>query len=181
MTAKQQEELLAVLQVRFERFGERHEGVGWAEVEARLRAHPERLGPLHEMERTGGEPDMVGRGGEAGELLFFDCAPESPAGRRSLCYDEAALESRKKDKPGGSAMGMAAAMGIEVLSEAQYRELQRVGRFDTKTSSWIQTPDGIRGLGGALFGDRRYEAVFVYHNGAESYYAARGFRGVARV
>ncbi len=177
----QREELLGVLQARFEQHVDRHEGLAWAAVLARLEAKTEKLRSLYEMERTGGEPDVVGYDSETGECIFFDCSAQSPAGRRSLCYDRAAWESRKKNKPEGSAMEMAAAMGIELLTEAQYRELQKLGNFDTTTSSWVKTPSRIRGLGGALFCDRRYDTVFVYHNGAESYYAARGFRGVLRV
>lgn len=158
----------------------RHKGLEWADVQARLEASPEKLWSLDEMEITGGEPDVVGRD-ETGAYLFFDCAPESPKGRRSLCYDGDALASRKEHIPANNALDMAAAMGIEVLTEAQYRQLQQLGKFDTKTSSWLKTPDPIRALGGAIFGDFRYGQVFVYHNGAESYYAARGFRGCLRV
>ena len=179
--AEETKVLLGVLRTRFESNPRRHAGIAWDEVEARLKARPAKFAALEAMERSGGEPDVAGRDRETGEVLFYDCAAESPAGRRSLCYDGEALESRKKDKPGGSAQGMAAAMGIELLTEARYRELQQLGEFDTKTSSWIQTPAEVRGLGGALFCDRRYATVFVYHNGAESYYAARGFRGMARV
>lgn len=174
-------ELLRALQTRFEANTTRHPGLTWHEVEARLEASPQKLRSLHEMERTGGEPDVVAVDGKTGELLFFDCAAESPEGRRSLCYDDAALESRKKFRPEGSAMEMAARMGIEILTEEEYRRLQTIGEFDTRTSSWVQTPPAIRKLGGALFCDRRYDTVFVYHNGAESYYAARGFRGCLRV
>ncbi len=149
----------------------------WAEVRARLAAHPEKLGPLQQMEESGGEPDVVGRDGATGAVTFFDCAAESPAGRRSLCYDRAALDGRKQNKPANCALDVAAAMGVALLNEAQYRELQELGEFDRKTSSWIVTPERIRRMGGALFGDRRYDTVFVYHNGADSYYAARGFRG----
>jgi len=179
--AKQRRELLAKLKVRFENNGGRHRGLEWAAVEARLGARPESLGALHEMERTGGEPDVVGHDERTGELLFVDCSAESPAGRRSVCYDREALEARKKHKPRDSAEGMAAAMGIELLTEAEYRELQKLGEFDLKTSSWVKTPSDIRSLGGALFCDRRFGHVFVYHNGADSYYAARGFRGSSRV
>jgi len=181
MNPKQRHELLQVLKTRFEQNLNRHVGVKWAEVQGRLEAHPDKLASLFEMEKTGGEPDVVGSQAQTGEFVFFDCSAESPKGRRSLCYDHAALESRKESKPANSAMGMASAMGIELLSEAQYRAMQELGSFDTKTSSWLTTPDAIRKLGGALFGDRRYDQVFVYHNGAESYYAARGFRGSLRV
>ncbi|MDZ7363412.1 MAG: DUF4256 domain-containing protein [candidate division KSB1 bacterium] len=181
LKAKQREELLSALQARFEKNMNRHPGLEWAKVQARLEANPERLWSLHEMERTGGEPDVVGYDKNTGEYIFYDCSAESPKGRRSVCYDREALESRKEHKPKDSAMGMAAAMGIELLTEEQYRELQQLGEFDTKTSSWVQTPSDIRKLGGALFCDRRYGHVFVYHNGAESYYAARGFRGSLRV
>lgn len=181
MTAKQGDELLRVLKTRFEQNMHRHKGLKWAEVQDRLEAHPDKLTSLYQMENTGGEPDVVGHDAKTGEYLFYDCSPESPKGRRSLCYDREALESRKQFKPADSAMDMAAAMGIELLTEEQYRALQKLGRFDTKTSSWLQTPEAIRKLGGAIFGDRRYDHVFVYHNGAESYYAARGFRGWLRV
>ena len=181
MKAKEREELLQTLKTRFEKNMKRHKGVEWANVLARLEANPEKLGSLNEMERTGGEPDVVGQDRKAGELIFFDCAAESPDGRRSLCYDGEALESRKENKPKGSALDMAAAMGIELLTEEQYRELQRLGTFDAKTSSWVQTPADVRKLGGALFADYRYGKVFVYHNGAQSYYAARGFRASLRV
>lgn len=174
-------ELLATLQARFEKHSNRHPGLAWADVQARLEAHPEKLGPLHEMERTGGEPDVVRHDSRTGEYLFYDCSAESPAGRRSLCYDGAALEARKANKPATSALDMAAAMGIAVLTESDYHELQTLGEFDTKTSSWVQTPPEIRQRGGALFGDRRFGRVFIYHNGADSYYAARGFRGSLRV
>ena len=178
---RQSEELLNTLKVRFEKNTNRHRGLVWVEVQTRLEANPEKLWSLHEMERTGGEPDVVGREKKAGEYIFYDCSSESPAGRRSLCYDREALDSRKENKPKGSALDMAAAMGVEVLTEEQYRELQRLGEFDAKTSSWVKTPPDIRELGGALFCDRRFNTVFVYHNGAESYYAARGFRGWLRV
>lgn len=177
LKAKQREELLAALQDRFEKNRKRHPKVEWARLQARLEANAGKLWSLHEMERTGGEPDVVGYDAKADEYTFVDCAAESPKGRRSICYDRAALDARKEHKPKDSAMDMAAAMGIELLTETQYRELQKLGAFDTKTSSWVQTPPGIRKLGGALFCDRRYDTVFVYHNGAESYYAARGFRG----
>jgi hypothetical protein len=167
--------LLDALQARFEANPHRHEGLAWADVRARLEAAPDALRSLHALEETGGEPDVVGSGDD-GAFLFIDCAPESPAGRRSVCYDRAALESRKKHKPDHSAVEMAAEMGAELLTEAQYRRLQEVGEFDTKTSSWLKTPPEVRKLGGAIFGDYRFGRVFVYHNGAESYYAARGFR-----
>ncbi|MGA2744257.1 MAG: DUF4256 domain-containing protein [Candidatus Sulfotelmatobacter sp.] len=181
LSKKQRDELLKALKARFEGNMERHKGLEWANVEAKLGANPERLWSLHEMERTGGEPDVVGQDKKTGEYIFYDCSAESPKGRRSLCYDRKALDSRKENKPKGSAMDMAAAMGIELLIEQQYRELQKLGEFDTKTSSWLNTPSKIRELGGALFCDRRFDTVFVYHNGAESYYAARGFRGWLRV
>lgn len=181
MKAKEREELLGALQARFEKNMNRHKGLEWAEVQAKLEASPEKLESLLEMERTGGEPDVVGHDERTGEYIFYDCSPESPSGRRSLCYDRDALESRKQHKPKDNAMDVAAAMGIELLSEEQYRELQGLGEFDSKTSSWVKTPPEIRKRGGALFCDRRYDHVFVYHNGAESYYAARGFRGSLRV
>ncbi|AGA56989.1 hypothetical protein Theco_0789 [Thermobacillus composti KWC4] len=182
LSPAERDALLATLKARFEKFAGRHEGIAWADVQARLEAaDPGKLWSLHEMERTGGEPDVVGRDPETGEMLFVDCSAESPKGRRSVCYDQEALESRKEHKPADSAVGMAAAMGIELLTEAQYRSLQQLGEFDKKTSSWIKTPEKIRRLGGALFCDRRYDTVFVYHNGAESYYAARGFRGMLRI
>src|SRR5688572_10466759 len=174
-------QLLDVLKARFEKNTKRHEGLPWARVQTRLEAAPEKLWSLSEMERTGGEPDVVGQDASTGECVFYDCSAESPKGRRSLCYDRDALESRKEHKPANSALDVAAAMGVELLTEEQYRELQRLGEFDTKTSSWIATPSRIRKLGGALFCDRRYDTVFVYHNGAESYYAARAFRGSLRV
>lgn len=177
----QREELLKALKARFEKNMNRHKGLAWAKVEARLDANPEKLWSLHEMERTGGEPDVVGHDKKTGEYIFYDCSAESPKGRRSVCYDGEALEARKEFKPENNAMDMAAAMGIELLTEEQYRELQKLGEFDLKTSSWIVTPADIRKLGGALFGDRRYDTVFVYHNGAQSYYAARAFRGSLRV
>jgi hypothetical protein len=177
LSTAQREKLLGILKARFEKHIRRHPGLAWADVQARLETHPEKLWSLHEMERTGGEPDVVGQDAKTGEYLFYDCSAESPAGRRSLCYDGEALEARKEAKPAGSAVEMAAAMGIALLTEDQYRALQRLGSFDTKTSSWIATPPEIRKLGGALFCDRRYNHVFVYHNGAQSYYAARGFRG----
>jgi uncharacterized protein DUF4256 len=177
---EQRKELLGVLKARFEKNMNRHKGLEWARVQAKLEANPEKLWSLSEMERTDGEPDVAGQDKKSGEYFFCDCSAESPQGRRSLCYDREALESRKEHKPQDNAMDMAAAMGIELLTEEQYRELQKVGNFDTKTSSWVKTPSDIRKLGGALFCDRRYDTVFVYHNGAESYYAARGFRGSLR-
>jgi hypothetical protein len=174
-------ELLLKLRNRFAANQGRHPGIVWAKVQAKLEAQPEKLWSLSEMERTGGEPDVVGQDKKTGEFIFVDCAAESPADRRSLCYDGEALESRKEHKPKGSAMEMAAAMGIEMLTETEYRELQKLGKFDTKTSSWVKTPAEIRRLGGAIFCDRRYDTVFMYHNGAESYYAARAFRGSLRV
>jgi hypothetical protein len=181
LNAKQREELLNTLQARFEKNMNRHQGLAWAKVQARLEAHPEKLWSLNEMESTGGEPDVVGQDKKTGEFIFYDCAAESPKGRRSVCYDRAALEARKEHKPANNALEWAATMDIELLTEAQYRELQTLGEFDLKTSSWVQTPADIRKLGGALFCDRRYDKVFVYHNGAESYYAARGFRGLLKV
>ena len=181
LTEKQHEELLKTLKARFEKNMNRHKGLAWTKVQAKLEANAEKLWSLHEMERTGGEPDVVGHDKKTGEFIFFDCSAESPKGRRSLCYDRQALESRKEFKPADNAMDMAAAMGIELLTEEQYRELQTLGNFDTKTSSWVKTPSVIRKLGGAVFCDRRYDTVFLYHNGAESYYAARGFRGSFRV
>jgi len=181
LNAKQKDELLKTLKARFEQNMARHQGLDWAKVQAKLDANPAKLWALSEMERTGGEPDVVGHDQKTGEYIFYDCSAESPKGRRSLCYDRAALDARKENKPAGSAMDMAAAMGLELLTEEQYRELQKLGKFDTKTSSWVQTPAAIRKLGGALFCDRRYDTVFLYHNGAESYYAARAFRGLLRV
>jgi hypothetical protein len=183
LSQEQREALLNTLKARFEKNTNRHKGLKWANVQAKLDSAEagEKLWPLHEMESTGGEPDVVGQDKKTGEYIFNDCSAESPEGRRSVCYDREALESRKEHKPHDSAMGMAAAMGIELLTEEQYRELQKLGNFDTKTSSWVQTPSDIRKLGGALFCDRRYDTVFVYHNGAESYYAARAFRGLLRV
>ena len=166
---------------RFEKNMNRHEGLEWGGVQAKLEASTEKLWSLNEMERTGGEPDVVGHDKKTGEYIFYDCSAESPKGRRSLCYDREALDSRKENKPKDNALDMAAAMGVELLTETQYRELQTLGDFDTKTSSWVKTPSGVRKLGGALFCDRRFDTVFVYHNGAESYYAARGFRGSLRV
>ncbi len=173
--------LLRTLMVRFEKNMARHKGLEWENINANLNAYPEKLWSLYEMEMSGGEPDVIGFESKTGEFIFCDCSEESPKGRRSICYDHEALESRKEYKPGNSAVNMAASMGIELLDEKQYRELQLLGNFDTKTSSWVQTPAEIRELGGALFCDRRYEHVFVYHNGAESYYAARGFRGTIRI
>lgn len=177
LSRDQREELLSALKVRFEKNMKRHKGVEWDKVQAKLEADAEKLWSLNEMERTGGEPDVVGQDKKTGEYIFYDCSAESPKGRRSVCYDGEALESRKEHKPKDSATGMASAMGIELLTEEQYRQLQKIGEFDTKTSSWVKTPTEIRELGGALFCDRRYDHVFVYHNGAESYYAARAFRG----
>jgi Protein of unknown function (DUF4256) len=181
LTRKQREELLKTLQTRFEKNMNRHEGLEWAKVQAKLEANAEKLWSLSEMERTGGEPDVVGQNKKTSEYIFYDCSAESPKDRRSLCYDREALDARKENKPKGSALDMATAMGVELLTEEQYRELQKLGNFDMKTSSWVKTPSAIRELGGALFCDRRYNTVFVYHNGAESYYAARGFRGSLRV
>jgi hypothetical protein len=181
LSARERNELLKVLQSRFENNMNRHPNLAWAAVQSRLEATPQKLWSLQEMERTGGEPDVVGHDRKTGEYTFVDCAPESPNGRRSICYDQEALETRKEHKPKASAMGLAAAMGIEMLTEQQYRELQMLGTFDMRTSSWVRTPDAIRKLGGALFCDRRYNQVFLYHNGAESYYASRGFRGALAV
>jgi hypothetical protein len=181
LSKKQSEEVLKALQARFEKNMNRHKGLVWAVVQAKLEANTEKLWSLSEMERTGGEPDVVGHDKKTGEYIFYDCSEESPKGRRSICYDHEALESRKEHKPKNSAIGMAAAMGIELLTEEQYRELQKLGDFDTKTSSWVNTPSHIRKLGGALFCDRRFDTVFTYHNGAESYYAGRAFRASLRV
>lgn len=181
MNAKQREELFQILKTRFEKNMERHKDIKWDKVQARLEANAEKLVSLHEMEVTGGEPDVVGYDKKTGEFIFYDCSAETPKGRRSVCYDREGLKSRKEHRPENNALDMAAAMGIELLMEEQYRELQKLGEFDLKTSSWIQTPAAIRKLGGALFADRRYDNVFVYHNGAQSYYAVRGFRGVLRV
>lgn len=181
LSAEQREELLLALEVRFEKNMTRHKGLEWQKVLAKLGASPQKLWSLHEMESTGGEPDVVGYDKKTDEYIFYDCSSETPKGRRSFCYDQEALESRKEHKPQNSAMGMAAAMGIELLTEEQYRDLQKLGPFDTKTSSWLKTPPEIRKHGGAIFGDYRYGQVFVYHNGAESYYAARAFRGSLRV
>jgi hypothetical protein len=181
LSSEQRDELLKALKARFEKNMDRHKGLEWSKVEAKLGARTEKLWSLNEMERTGGEPDVVGHDKKTSEYIFYDCSAESPKGRRSVCYDREALESRKEHKPANSAMDLATAMGIDLLTEEQYRELQKLGEFDLKTSSWIVTPAGIRKLGGALFCDRRYDTVFVYHNGAESYYAARAFRGALRV
>jgi uncharacterized protein DUF4256 len=181
LSPEQREELLKALKARFEKNMNRHEGLDWAKVQAKLEANPERMWSLNEMERTGGEPDVIGHDKKTDEFLFFDCSPETPKGRTSVCYDREGLDSRKEHKPKNNAIDMAAAMGIELLTEDQYRELQKLGNFDTKTSSWVKTPAEIRKLGGALFCDRRYGHVFVYHNGAQSYYGARAFRGSLRV
>jgi len=181
LSPAQQKELLEALKVRFEKNMDRHKGSEWAKVQSRLEANADKLWSLSEMERTGGEPDVVGHDNKTGEYIFYDCSAESPKDRRSLCYDREALDSRKENKPKDNALDMAAAMGIELLTEEQYRQLQKVGNFDTKTSSWVKTPSNIRNLGGALFCDRRFDTVFLYHNGAESYYAARAFRGWLRV
>lgn len=181
ITTEQHDLLIKTLRDRFTKQRHRHKDIDWSDVQARLAAHPDKYWSLFEMERTGGEPDVVGRTPQTGELLFVDCSPESPASRRSLCYDAAAQESRKENKPIGNVLEMAAAMGVSLLTELQYRDLQQLDGFDLKTSSWIETPENIRKLGGALFGDRRYDQVFVYHNSAPSYYAARGFRASLRV
>lgn len=181
LSQEQQEELYAILKERFEKNMGRHEGLVWADVQTKLEANNEKLWSLSEMERTGGEPDVIGADEETGEYIFMDCSPESPKGRRSVCYDREALESRKKHKPETSAMDMAQSMGIEILTEEQYRALQQLGEFDKKSSSWVKTPENIRSLGGALFCDLRYNTVFLYHNGADSYYGVRGFRGVLKV
>jgi hypothetical protein len=181
LSPAQRDELLATLKARFEKNMSRHKGLEWSKIQAKLEADAEKLWSLNEMEQTGGEPDVVGHDKKTGEYIFFDCAAESPKGRRSLCYDREALETRKEHKPKNSALDMAAVMGIELLNEEQYRDLQKLGEFDTKTSSWVKTPPAIRKLGGAVFCDRRYDHVFLYHNGAESYYAARGFRGSLRI
>jgi hypothetical protein len=181
LSQEQRAALLATLKTRFDKHADRHPGLAWAKVQARLESKPEKLWSLQEMERTGGEPDVVGPGKGSGEYLFYDCAAESPAGRRSLCYDGEALRSRKENKPRTSAVEMAAAMGIELLTEEQYRALQHLGSIDNKTSSWLKTPAEVRELGGAIFADYRFGRIFVYHNGAESYYAARGFRGCLTV
>ena len=181
MSPARREALLGLLKARFEKNLTRHKGIEWADVQAKLEKNAEKLWSLNEMEKTGGEPDVVGRDKTTGEYLFFDCSPQSPSGRTSSCYDREALDSRKEHKPANNAMEMAAAMGIELLTEEEYRELQKLGHFDTKTSSWVKTPPEIRKLGGALFGDYRYGQVFIYHNGAQSYYSGRGFRGSLRV
>src|SRR5215831_9535564 len=181
LSPEQRKELLRALKTRFEKNVNRHKGLEWAKVQDKLQANIEKLWSLNEMERTGGEPDVVGHDKKTCEYVFYDCSAESPKDRRSVCYDREALESRKEHKPKNNAIDLAAAMGVEILTEEQYRDLQKLGDFDTKTSSWVKTPSDIRKLGGALFCDRRYDTVFVYHNGAESYYAARGFRGSLRV
>lgn len=181
LSQEQRDALLKVLQVRFEKNMDRHKGIKWSDVEAKLNSSPGKLWSLDMMEETGGEPDVIGVDKKTGEFIFCDCSPESPKGRRSLCYDHQALESRKEHKPANSAINMAAEIGVEILSEEQYRNLQELGSFDTKTSTWVLTPPDIRKLGGAVFCDRRYNTVFLYHNGAESYYAARGFRGILKV
>jgi hypothetical protein len=181
LSPEQRKELLRTLKARFEKNMNRHKGLEWAGVQAKLEANPEKLWSLDEMEKTGGEPDVVSHNKKTGEYVFYDCSAESPKGRRSLCYDREALDSRKEHKPENNAIELAASIGIELLTEEQYRELQKLGNFDLKTSSWVMTPSPIRKLGGALFCDRRYDTVFVYHNGAESYYAARGFRGSLKV
>ncbi|NUM80075.1 DUF4256 domain-containing protein [bacterium] len=181
LSAEQAEKLFSILKTRFEKNINRHKGFEWAKIQTKLETNADKLWSLHEMERTGGEPDVVGFDKKTGEYIFYDCSAESPDGRRSFCYDRKALDSRKEHKPKNSAMDMAAGMGIEILSEEQYRELQTLGEFDLKTSSWVKTPEAIRKLGGAVFCDRRYDHVFVYHNGAESYYAARGFRGMLKI
>lgn len=181
LSTKEREELLEGLKARFEKNSNRHQGLQWAKVQARLEANADKLWSLHEMEKTGGEPDVVGHDQKTGEYIFFDCSPESPKGRAGFCYDREGLESRKEHKPKNTAMDLAAAMGVELLTEEQYRELQKLGEFDTKTTTWVKTPAEIRKLGGAIFGDRRYGRVFIYHNGAQSYYSARGFRSSLRV
>lgn len=177
LSAQQSEELLSILKIRFEKNMERHQSLNWDKVQEKLEAKPEKLWSLNEMDITGGEPDVVGYDEKTGEFLFYDCSPESPKGRRSVCFDHEALEARKEHKPSDSAVNMASEMGIELLTEEEYRKLQQLGEFDLKTSSWVQTPEAIRKLDGALFCDRRYNTVFVYHNGAQSYYGARAFRG----
>ena len=181
LSPQESEDLLQILKTRFEKNRNRHEGIEWAAVQAKLESNAGKLWSLNEMEKTGGEPDVVHYGETTGEYVFYDCSAESPKGRRSICYDHEALEARKEFKPANSAIAMAAAIGIELLTEVEYRTLQQLGKFDTKTSSWIKTPADIRKLGGAVFCDRRYDTVFIYHNGAESYYAARGFRGSLKV
>lgn len=177
----QTDELIQIIRIRFEKNMHRHKGIKWIEVEKRLTSNPEKIWALNEMEITEGEPDVIGLDKKTGEFIFCDCSPETPKGRRSICYDPDALESRKEHKPKNSAIGMAAEMGIEILTEQEYQQLQELDKFDTKTSSWLKTPDEMRKLGGALFGDKRFDRVFTYHNGAESYYAARGFRGLLKV
>ncbi|MEI6221599.1 MAG: DUF4256 domain-containing protein [bacterium] len=181
LSPQQQTTLLTTLKTRFEKNMPRHNGLEWEKIQAKLETNPEKLWSLNEMENTGGEPDVVGYDNKTNEYTFFDCAAESPKDRRSICYDQEALESRKENKPKNSAVEMATTIDIEILTEEQYRELQQLGNFDLKTSSWIKTPEAVRKLGGALFCDRRYDTVFVYHNGAESYYAARGFRGLLKI
>ena len=181
LSSTQTEKLISILQTRFEKNKKRHKGIDWDKVQAKLESKPAKLWSLNEMESTGGEPDVVGYDKKSGEYIFYDCSPESPKGRRSICYDHEALHSRKEHKPADSAINMADAMGVELLSEEEYRALQELGEFDTKTSSWVKTPATIRELGGAIFCDRRYDHVFTYHNGAESYYGARGFRGSLKV
>ncbi|MBX9950054.1 MAG: DUF4256 domain-containing protein [Candidatus Obscuribacterales bacterium] len=181
LSAQQEKELLKVLKTRFDKNTSRHKDIEWQKVQSRLESNPNKLWSLSQMEQTGGEPDVVGEDKKTGELLFYDCSPESPKERRSVCFDREALDSRKEHKPAGNALEMADSMGIEMLSEEEYRELQKLGQFDLKTSSWVKTPESIRKLGGALFCDRRYDKVFLYHNGASSYYAVRGFRGSLRV
>jgi hypothetical protein len=181
LSPQQGQELLSALRLRFEQNRNRHKGLDWAKIQAKLERNPQKLWSLNEMERTGGEPDVIGHDQKTGEYIFYDCSEQSPEGRRSLCYDREALDARKEHKPKNDAIDLAAAIGIELLTEEQYRELQKLGDFDTKTSSWVKTPSDIRKLGGALFCDRRYDRVFVYHNGSESYYAGRGFRGWLRV
>ena len=181
LSAKERDELLQALQTRFEKNPKRHQGLAWAKVQARLEANPAKLWSLHEMEKSGGEPDVVAHDSKSGEYIFFDCSPESPKGRTSLCYDREALDSRKEHKPKDNAVDVATAMGAELLTEDQYQELQKLGQFDTKTSSWLKAPTEMRKLGGAIFGDRRFGRVFIYHNGVQSYYSGRGFRASLRV
>lgn len=181
LSAEQESELIGILKTRFEKNKTRHKGLDWSKVQVRLEAHPAKLWSLEEMENSGGEPDVIDYDQKTGEFIFYDCSAESPKGRRSICYDHEALESRKEHKPKDSALGMAADMGISILKEKEYRALQKLGEFDLKTSSWVQTPANVRALGGAFFCDRRYDTVFLYHNGAESYYGARAFRGSLRV
>lgn len=181
ISSNQRDELLSTLKTRFDKNKDRHKGLDWAKIESKLKSAPAKLWSLNEMEQSGGEPDVVGYDKKADEYIFYDCSPESPKGRRSVCYDNEALESRKTHKPKNSAIGMATEIGVEMLTEDQYRELQQLGPFDNKTSSWLKTPANIRKLGGAIFGDYRFGTVFIYHNGAESYYGARGFRGCLKV